>query len=159
MQFDVRKNDLILINGAIDFGDILKTMPEATANDIENIEKVQNLLRNLSDVPSNIDALYGFCIYSDDDNYVGANRGWGVAISTTHQSLLEIYSFYNDVPNRDEDLERSKEYQFHFWEKDLNYYKYPKKYYLEWIKEVSDPNQYRNPEQKFKLDADFRVWK
>jgi hypothetical protein len=157
MQFDVRKNDLILINGAIDFGDILKTMPEATASDIVNIEKIQNLLRNLSDVPPNIDADYGFCIYSDEPNFVGANRGWGVSIDTQRNNLITIYSYYNDVPNRDEDLEMLKEYQFQFWEKDLNYYKYSQKYYLEWIKEVSDPNQYRNPEQSFEVETYFKT--
>jgi len=50
-----------------------------------------------------------------------------------------------------------KEYQFQFWEKDLNYYKYSQKYYLEWIKEVSDPNQYRNPEQSFEVETYFKT--
>lgn len=156
MQFYLRKDDFMLINGAIDFGDILKTMPEASEKDIENIEKLQSILRNLSEVPPNIFSSYGFRIINKDSNFVGANRGWHVSIDTFKHNSLVISSFYNDMKDRDEDLEMSMEYSFQFGGYD-DYFAFNSKYYLEWIKEVSDPNQYRNKEQYFELETEFCI--
>lgn len=156
MKYHLRKTDFVLINGAIAFGNTLKTMPEATKKDIANIEKVQDVLRRLPEYTPNIEASYGFNVGSHDVNSLCVNRGWHVYIEGRFDGRIEIGSYYNTA-DRNEDLERSKEFNFFF---DLKYsFPFPKKIYLEWIEEVKNPNQYRKPGQYFELDTHLRIFR
>ncbi len=115
MKYPLRETDFILINGAIAFGDTLKTMPEATAEDISNIEKFQGVLRLLPEAMLNVDAAYGFNVMNINDiEFKGVNRGWHVGIEPYLDSLITIYSIYTVLPDEDEELEHEKEFYFTF---------------------------------------------
>jgi hypothetical protein len=156
VKYYLQETDFILINGAIALGDTLKTMPEASAKDVLNIEKLQEVLRRLPEYTPNLSADYRFSVINITDiNFRGINRGWGVYINPNANGLIEIASHYTILPDRDEDLEHDKEFYFTFILDDG--WDYDPKYFLEWIEEVKDPNQYRNPEQEFEIITHFEI--
>lgn len=156
MKYYLQETDFILINGAIALGDTLKTMPEATADDVCNIEKLQEVLRRLPEYTPNLSADYSFGVLNVTDiNFRGINRGWGVYINPGPDGLIEIASHYTILPDRDEDLEHEKEFYFFFSTQDQ--WEWNPKYFLEWIEEVKDPNRYRNPEQEFEINTHFEI--
>ena len=60
MKYYLQETDFILINGAIALGDGLTTMAEATAEDVSNIQKLQEVLWRLPEYTPNLSADYRF---------------------------------------------------------------------------------------------------
>jgi hypothetical protein len=157
MEFLLNKDDLFLIKAAISFGDRLKILPEITSVDIENINNLQAILLQLPKYTPNIDAEYGFGVTSYEMDYEGINRGWYVSLDTKRHNLIEIFSIYVIRPDdaRDEDLERSSEYNFMFSLDNESFSSL--KSYEGWIEEVRDPNRWRNPKQEFEIETDYKI--
>ena len=153
MKYLLRETDYLLINGAIALGDRLKLMPEAAHDDVKNIERFQAVLRRLPEGSPDVTASYGFSVMKLDLDFVGVNRSWFVDLSP--DGRVEMASFYTIVPDRDEQLERSKEFSFVFTYREA--LPYSPKYYREWMEEVRDPDRWRNPQQDFEIDTVFRI--
>ncbi len=156
MKFIMRKCDLALMREVIALGDRLKALPEATPEIVENIERLQVVLRRLPEATPNVDASFGFNVLKLEPEFVGINRGWHVYQETIDgKPAISITSLFTIVPDRDEQFERAQEHYhtFHVGRRPLGL---PRNY-TEWIEEVRDPDRWRNPDQDFEVEADFRI--
>ncbi len=156
MKYRLCKYDLEFIRGVIAFGEKLKTMPEATPEIMDKIRQVQEVLGKLPEVPSNIQAEYGFGVFCFDLNFHGVNRSWHVIVEPSDRGpMITVGSICCVVPDRAEHLERSIEIHCLFrpglWP--LN----TPAEYEQWLAEVRDPNRWRNVEQEFEIEADHQA--
>ena len=133
VQYLLSQQERPLINAALALGDWLVGLRETSRGQRKIIQKMQEALRTLPEVPRGIAAEYGFhCRVLNGNGLL--YRAWKVSLSPAG---LEIYSVY--TPDQPIEIKDKMTHELNFWIKPGETSGHDGHYRQQWIEEVSNP--------------------
>ncbi len=151
-HYALRPADEPLIQAALRLGDWILAQSGVSRAQRKAVTKLQTALRALPRAPGGMIAEYGFHVRYESPDGKGLYRAWRVAISPAG---LELYSVYS--PDQKIELEEKLSHELNFWlrpERPSNQDGY---YYEQWIQEVSNPDNFRDPAALFGFTAELEA--
>ncbi len=138
-----------LVAAAVALGDWLVAHRETSRKQRKIIEKIQQALRGLPAVSTDVAAEYGFHFRSLEGSQI-LYRAWRVSLSAAG---LEIYSVY--TPDKPIDIRDKMSHELNFWIKPGETSGHDGHFLDEWIEEAKDPALLRNGALEFGVYAEY----
>jgi hypothetical protein len=146
--FDIRAQDRPLIAAALRLGDWLARHPDTTASQREAIPVLREALRRLPQESAGLDVSYG-CRVEWYTEAARMDRSWTAALDPIDG--LQFFSIYSPWPGIEPWEQSAHELDFRLDPSAAN--THDGYYYVEWVAEVSDPDQFRRPGCTFEVNV------